>query len=33
MIELKNVCAGYGKKEVLKNIDFAPETGKITGII
>ena len=33
MIELKNVYAGYGKKEILKKINFAPETGKITGII
>ena len=33
MIELKNVCAGYGRKMVLENINFAPETGKITGII
>lgn len=33
MIELKNVCAGYGKEEVLNNINFAPEPGKITGII
>lgn len=33
MIELKNVCAGYGKKDVLNNISFAPEEGKITGII
>lgn len=33
MIEFKNVCAGYGKTKILKNINFAPETGKITGII
>ena len=33
MIELKNIYSGYGKKEVLHNINFTPETGKITGII
>ena len=33
MLELKNVCAGYGKKQVLYDITADFEKGKITSII
>ena len=33
MIELKQVCAGYGTKEVLHNIHMKFETGRITALI
>ena len=32
MLELKNICSGYGKKEVLKNISATFEKGKITAV-
>lgn len=33
MIEIKNICAGYGKKQVLYDISESIEKGKITAII
>ena len=33
MVEIKNLCAGYDKKEVLHNISIAFEPGKVTAII
>lgn len=33
MIELKNICAGYGEKDILKIDDVFFEDGKITSII
>lgn len=33
MIELRNVCAGYGKKEVLHGVSMTFEPGKITAVI
>lgn len=33
MIELKNICAGYGGKPILKNIDLSFEKGKIISVI
>lgn len=33
MLELVNICAGYGKKEILKDVSLSLETGKITCII
>ncbi|MBQ7386976.1 MAG: ABC transporter ATP-binding protein [Clostridia bacterium] len=33
MIELLNVCAGYGKREVLKNASVAFRNGTLTSII
>lgn len=33
MIELKNMCAGYGKKDILKNINMRFEKGEIVSVI
>jgi len=33
MIRLKNIVAGYGGAEIIKNIDISFEKGSITGII
>lgn len=33
MIEMKNVCAGYGKNQVLNGVNLMAEKGKITVII
>ena len=33
MLEMKNVSGGYGRKQVLYNIDAAFESGRITSII
>ncbi|MDE6133890.1 MAG: ABC transporter ATP-binding protein, partial [Oscillospiraceae bacterium] len=33
MIELKNLCAGYSKKDVLKNINMRFEKGEIVSVI
>ena len=33
MLEMKNVSGGYGRKQVLYNIDTAFESGRITSII
>lgn len=33
MIEVKNVCAGYGRNQVLHGVNFMAEQGKITVII
>lgn len=33
MIEIKNLYAGYGKKEILKNINLSFEKGEIVSII
>lgn len=33
MVELKNVCAGYEKKEILHNINLTFEPGKVTALI
>lgn len=33
MIELKNLYAGYGKKDVIKNINMRFEKGEITSIV
>ena len=33
MVEMKNVSAGYGKEEILHNICFTADEGKITTII
>ena len=32
-LEIVNLCKSYGKKEVLKNIDFTFEEGKIYGLL
>lgn len=32
-LEIVNLCKNYGKKEVLKNIDFTFEEGKIYGLL
>jgi len=32
-LEIKNLCKSYGEKEVLKNIDFNFEKGKIYGLL
>lgn len=33
MIRIKNVCAGYGEKEVLHDVNMTFEPGKITALI
>lgn len=33
MIELQQICAGYGKQEVLQDVSVRFETGKLTSII
>ena len=33
MIRIKNVCAGYGDKEVLHNVSLDFKRGKVTVII
>ncbi len=33
MIKLENVCAGYGKKEVLRNVTLSLEEGKVTAFL
>ena len=33
MIELKNICSGYGKNKIIDGISFCIEKGKITTII
>ena len=30
LLETKNLCAGYGEMEILKNVDFAVGAGTIT---
>ena len=32
-LEIVNLCKSYGKKEVLKDIDFTFEEGKIYGLL
>ncbi len=33
MLEIKNVCSGYGKTEVIKNVSLNIEKGKILSVI
>ena len=33
MIEVKDISAGYGKKEVLSHLSVAFEKGRLTGLI
>ena len=33
MLELKNICAGYGKAEILHGVSLCVERGKFISII
>ena len=33
VIELKNICAGYGGEDVLKNVSLDLPEGKLTAIV
>ena len=33
LLEIKNVCKKYGKKEILKDINLSLPSGKIIGLL